>query len=497
MFDTDTAGGGVLGRGWAGVLAGILAVIFVGSVGVGIRLFGEVQSGSAEDAEQLALLAELVRPSGTGTTPATPPADAPSAGPAEPQAAPAPPDPEPSPLRRPAPAEASVGTTAEPLAASSARPRSAPGPATAADPQALPAPFADPAQPGAATPATIAGIGGPPDGPPAVADTGLPGADMPVPGVSDMPPDDAGRPSVQAELGTPQADQVPPGQDDRAPQFPSLVAIAPLPWHGDPDAGTPMAGIAAPEAPSGGPGPDASAPADASRAEASAPPVMPDPAREDQASARTEERPSMDGGLVASAPPSPGMVTEPPGRAFQAGEVRSTDGDREAAAATAMPADEAERRSGPASEAIGGASSPLPDMSAREAASPAPERVEPPEDAAPPGPVQASPAPLGAAPNAAASPAVVAALIKRGQALFGQGDVSGARLLYRRAAEGGAGAAATALGKTYDRRFLIDIRAHGMLADAALAAEWYRRAAGSGDQEAKELLARLRAEEGR
>ncbi len=88
------------------------------------------------------------------------------------------------------------------------------------------------------------------------------------------------------------------------------------------------------------------------------------------------------------------------------------------------------------------------------------------------------------------APAMLLALIQRGDAMLALGDLSAARLLYERAAAGGDGHAATAAGKTYDPAFLA--RFGGVIpGDPAMAAGWYRRAIALGDREAEEALARL------
>ena len=84
-------------------------------------------------------------------------------------------------------------------------------------------------------------------------------------------------------------------------------------------------------------------------------------------------------------------------------------------------------------------------------------------------------------------PALVAALMKRGSESLGLGDIAAARLLFQRAAEGGNAQAATALGKTYDPKFV----SAGSPPDAAQALEWYRKAVGLGDPQAADLLKRL------
>ncbi len=88
---------------------------------------------------------------------------------------------------------------------------------------------------------------------------------------------------------------------------------------------------------------------------------------------------------------------------------------------------------------------------------------------------------------------MVNALLARGDSLFVVGDVSGARLFYERAADGGSARAATAAGKTYDPKFLASINAKGMQPDARSAAAWYRKAAALGNAEAPVLLRQLGA----
>ena len=78
-----------------------------------------------------------------------------------------------------------------------------------------------------------------------------------------------------------------------------------------------------------------------------------------------------------------------------------------------------------------------------------------------------------------ASPALVEALIARGDAMMSRCDISAARLLYERAA--GDARAASALARTYDPAFLAEIGTCGIRGDAALAAAWYRKAASLGD----------------
>jgi hypothetical protein len=76
------------------------------------------------------------------------------------------------------------------------------------------------------------------------------------------------------------------------------------------------------------------------------------------------------------------------------------------------------------------------------------------------------------------------------------GDISGARLLYERAASLRSARAATALGKTCDPAFLASIQVSGLAPNRAVAASWYRKGAETqklGDAEAADRLDRLTA----
>ena len=141
----------------------------------------------------------------------------------------------------------------------------------------------------------------------------------------------------------------------------------------------------------------------------------------------------------------------------------------------------------PAAAASLGASSPTVEP---------PAAAEEPAAAPPPAAAPAATAPVPASSPAPApsvvSPAEIARLLHRGDELVATGDIAAARLFYERAADGGSSRAATALGKTYDPAFLKQIGVRGGGADAAKAAEWYRRAGESGDAEATARLKALR-----
>jgi hypothetical protein len=127
-------------------------------------------------------------------------------------------------------------------------------------------------------------------------------------------------------------------------------------------------------------------------------------------------------------------------------------------------------------------------------AEPLPAPVQPAETAVPSTAAAASAAQSAAKPQrplSGASPAAVAALLARGDALIAIGDVATARLVYQRAAAHASARAATATGKTYDRRFLQAIGAIGVVADPDAAAAWYRKGAALGDEDAAPLLGGL------
>jgi hypothetical protein len=99
-------------------------------------------------------------------------------------------------------------------------------------------------------------------------------------------------------------------------------------------------------------------------------------------------------------------------------------------------------------------------------------------------PVQANPAPANPSPAnpspaqhpREAVPVDVASYVSRGDQLLAQEDVTGARLLYRRAAEYGDATAAERLARTYDPRILAQSGLTGLLANEETALHWYKRA---------------------
>jgi hypothetical protein len=82
-------------------------------------------------------------------------------------------------------------------------------------------------------------------------------------------------------------------------------------------------------------------------------------------------------------------------------------------------------------------------------------------------------------------------LLRRGQDLASQGDLAGARLLLRRAAEAGDAQAMQALGATYDSTVLAKLKVIGVAPDDARARAWYQRAAAAGAPDASRRLEQL------
>jgi hypothetical protein len=78
--------------------------------------------------------------------------------------------------------------------------------------------------------------------------------------------------------------------------------------------------------------------------------------------------------------------------------------------------------------------------------------------------------------------------VAQGDARLATGDVTAARLFYRRAADGGDGTAALRLGETFDPAFLAQAGLGRVAGDPQQAAHWYRRAHELGNHDADLLL---------
>jgi TPR repeat protein len=86
---------------------------------------------------------------------------------------------------------------------------------------------------------------------------------------------------------------------------------------------------------------------------------------------------------------------------------------------------------------------------------------------------------------------MVAVLLRRGDDLLGEGDISAARLFYERAASAGSARGASGAGRTYDPAFLARIDVRGLRGDTVRAIDWYRKAIELGDKGAAEPLKAL------
>ncbi|HEX8828964.1 MAG TPA: hypothetical protein VF778_12715 [Xanthobacteraceae bacterium] len=137
----------------------------------------------------------------------------------------------------------------------------------------------------------------------------------------------------------------------------------------------------------------------------------------------------------------------------------------------------------------------------------APPNTEPTKPAVAADPPRPAPAPQQAAPlQLTPSPqqdehaalrlddAEIAILIERGNDFLKNGDFASARLLLRRAADGGSADAAMALATTFDPVVLARLGAIGATPDIAKAREWYQRAVDLGSTAASRQLAKLAAE---
>jgi hypothetical protein len=82
-------------------------------------------------------------------------------------------------------------------------------------------------------------------------------------------------------------------------------------------------------------------------------------------------------------------------------------------------------------------------------------------------------------------------LLVKADRLIAKGDIVGARAIYQRATDMGSGAAALALGTTYDPNRLWSLGALGLAGNKDRARQWYQRAVDLGNSDAKARLAAL------
>jgi type II secretory pathway predicted ATPase ExeA len=206
------------------------------------------------------------------------------------------------------------------------------------------------------------------------------------------------------------------------------------------------------------------------------------------------ETPSQPGPTVTARPaaaalPEPGPSAAPSGPPAEAVDPPTVSEPLAPSVQTAMVSSPAYPQASPDARLAAADPTPAsPDAQERLAA----RRLEaPPPEAAPPAADPASMPPSPSAPPAASPlpPAVLAILLDRGAAMLATGDISAARLLYKRAADSGNAQAAAEIGKTYEPTFLANRRAIGIQADPTIAAGWYRRALSLGGTKAASLLA--------
>lgn len=102
-------------------------------------------------------------------------------------------------------------------------------------------------------------------------------------------------------------------------------------------------------------------------------------------------------------------------------------------------------------------------------------------------------APQPAAPGARRlDPDEVAGLLKRAKSLLAVGDIASARLLLERAADAQEAEAALMLGTTYDPLIIGNQDMRSIMADPAMARQWYQKAAALGSNDARQRLSELR-----
>jgi TPR repeat protein len=96
-----------------------------------------------------------------------------------------------------------------------------------------------------------------------------------------------------------------------------------------------------------------------------------------------------------------------------------------------------------------------------------------------------------AAPVPSEPPPILAAMLRRGEALLATGDISGARRFFERGASLGSGAAARAMAETFDPATLASRNIRGLQPEPAQALQWYRRAEELGATDLAPRITRL------
>jgi hypothetical protein len=184
------------------------------------------------------------------------------------------------------------------------------------------------------------------------------------------------------------------------------------------------------------------------------------------------------------------------GAAASFGPLGNRAPDQSASSETATPRDVA--KAGPGA-------TPSPAVGANEAA---PVAEQPPGQARPNGTAVSENVPNAGpitsslsnatAPGPEGPSAIVGIAMTRGDAALAAGDVISARQFYELAASNGLAHAATAVGQTYDPKFLQAKGVRGAFADAQMAKRWYQKAIDGGDGQARMRLDELlKADEGK
>ena len=83
-------------------------------------------------------------------------------------------------------------------------------------------------------------------------------------------------------------------------------------------------------------------------------------------------------------------------------------------------------------------------------------------------------------------------LLTQGQTHLIDGDVVGARMFFKKAADAGDARASVALGMTFDPRLFASLKVRGMVPDVEAARHWYQRAIDLGSKDAYDRLEQLR-----
>jgi len=82
-------------------------------------------------------------------------------------------------------------------------------------------------------------------------------------------------------------------------------------------------------------------------------------------------------------------------------------------------------------------------------------------------------------------------LLEQGKARIADGDVIGARMFFKKAAESGDSRAAMAMGATFDPNLFASLQVQGMVPDIKAARQWYERAIDLGSKDAHDRLDKL------